>query len=82
MLLILMSCDPSKLSKTPDSLFIGVWRLEGHGALDDVHVSIKKDGENKLEGRVHIPPDFATKPSEYPSLAINKGLAFETIEDY
>ena len=50
--LLLMGCDASKLKEKPDDLFIGSWILQGHGMLDDLRISINKDKEGKLEGRI------------------------------
>jgi len=49
---LLISCDASKLSPTPDSKFIGVWELHGRDMLEGIHVSIVRNQSGDLEGRV------------------------------
>lgn len=49
---IASSCDGSKISKTPDSQFIGKWVLSGRGMFDGIEIEIKKQSEGVYFGEV------------------------------
>jgi len=51
-ILFLVSCDTTKMSKTPDDQFIGVWRISGASMLDGVEIEITKDANGDFAGHV------------------------------
>lgn len=62
------SCDTAKLSETPDSQFIGSWKLIDHGILENIEVEISKDSKGKLSGVVTKLND-----NKYVQLFMEKG---------
>lgn len=48
----LASCDTTKLSKTSDDLFVGVWSISGETILDGVEVEITKDANGNFAGHI------------------------------
>lgn len=50
--LTLVGCDGSKLKETPDSQFIGTWKLVDRGMLEGLEVKISKDEKGNLIGLV------------------------------
>jgi len=50
--LSLAACDTSKMTQTPENRFIGTWQLEGRGMLDSVQVSIQRNKDGDLQGRI------------------------------
>lgn len=51
-ILLLASCDSSKLNETPIENFIGVWEIQGRTMFDGIEVSIEKNSSGNLFGKV------------------------------
>ena len=47
---ILSSCDSSKMSKTPDSQFVGIWQLTERGMFEGIEVEISKNSKDEFIG--------------------------------
>lgn len=53
LLLIFVSCDSSKMHETPESQFIGTWKLSGRSMFDGLEIKISRNKESKkLEGQI------------------------------
>ena len=52
-MIVVGSCDSSKLNKTPINQFEGLWKLDGRSMFDGIQISItSKENSDKLIGRV------------------------------
>lgn len=52
LLTLTLSCENSILSETPDSHFIGKWKLSERGMLEGIEIEIKKDKKGDLIGEI------------------------------
>ncbi|WP_146194189.1 hypothetical protein [Brumimicrobium oceani] len=52
LLTIVSSCDTKKMSETPDSQFIGKWKLSERGMLEGIEIEISKDKKGNFIGLV------------------------------
>ncbi len=52
-LLFLQGCDAEKLTKTPMDQFIGTWKLEGRGILENIEIEIFKNEDGSFRGKVN-----------------------------
>lgn len=52
LLTIVLSCDTTNMSKTPDSQFIGKWRLSERGMFEGIEIEISKDKNGNFVGLV------------------------------
>jgi hypothetical protein len=48
----LISCDGGKMSETPDSQFVGTWKLEGRSMFEGIEVAIVKNDDDTFSGTV------------------------------
>lgn len=51
-IIILSSCDSSKLTKTPDYQFVGTWRLTDRGMFENIEIEILKENNGTFTGVV------------------------------
>lgn len=72
-ILTLNSCDSSKMKQTPDSQFVGNWRLEGRGMFEGLEIQISKDEKGNLSGTVS-----KLNENKYVKLFMEKGDKFIT----
>jgi len=49
---VILSCDRTKLKKTPIDNFVGVWVLDGRPMFDGVKIRIEKNETNEFVGKV------------------------------
>ena len=51
-IIIFSSCDSSKLTETPDSQFVGTWKLVDRGMFENIVIEISKDKNGNFIGVV------------------------------
>lgn len=51
-IIIFSSCDSSKLTETPDSQFVGTWKLVDRGMFENIEIEISKDKNGNFIGVV------------------------------
>jgi hypothetical protein len=49
---IISSCDSSKLNETPIDNFVGEWVLQGRSIFEGIVVSIEKNADGNLSGKI------------------------------
>ena len=49
-LIVLSGCDRSKLTETPDSQFVGKWKLVDRGMLENIEIEISKEQNGSFIG--------------------------------
>lgn len=52
LILTASSCDTSKMIKTPDSQFLGTWRLSERGMFEGIEIEISQDKKGKFIGAI------------------------------
>ncbi len=50
--LVILSCDTSKLKKTPIDSFVGLWELQGRAMFNGIKIRIEKTENNEFVGKV------------------------------
>jgi len=51
-IIILSGCDSSKLTETPDSQFVGTWKLVDRGMFENIEIEILKEQNGNFVGVV------------------------------
>lgn len=51
-IIIFSSCNSSKLTETPDSQFVGTWRLTDRGMFENIEIEISKENNGTFTGVV------------------------------
>lgn len=51
-IILFASCNTTKMNETPESQFLGKWKLVDRGMLDDIEIKISNDEKGNFSGTI------------------------------